>query len=295
MGEAILLVMALIEGAGVVLIHYSTTLYPPILLIALTIAVACIGIWLHSLVTKQSLFAFPRSAWRDVFGVALCIVIIPMPIWYVGTSLSSSINTALLNPAQVVFAFLYGALFFGERIKWRHVLGAISVIVGIGFVVYKGADAVNIGDVLMLLAHAIFPFGNNYAKRALNVMTPLQLIFWRYALGVGFLLLFSYVFEQWPSVEHMIAWSNAWTIVIAGIVIYVLAKICFYVGLPLAGVARSTAIFSASPAFTLLTVFVIFGTRPSVTQWCGFVLTMVGSYLVINWGNTGRNLANTQT
>jgi drug/metabolite transporter (DMT)-like permease len=192
-----------------------------------------------------------------------------------GTRTSSGVSTALLLQSEMVWTLLLSWLVLGECITLRKLAGISIVLLGTLAVLWRGDLAFHTGELLIIGATVLYPFGNACAKRALLEVSPMQVLLLRYLFGIVYLLALAVILNQFYvpfdwSTEHWLV------LVIFSLVVFVASKICWYEGLKRHDLHVSVATVSAVPAVAMVLSFIVLGELPALRQWLGFGLTMVG-------------------
>lgn len=128
--------------------------------------------WLIALIVILP-FAFPhmRRDFQRYLEHAARIVVVSLSgvvafslLVYFGLHHTSGTNALLLNSCIPVLIVLFGAIFFGNRISGRQVLGLFISCIGVLTIIFRGDVAAlaqqsfNSGDLLLLAAMASFAF-----------------------------------------------------------------------------------------------------------------------------------------
>lgn len=280
LGEVCLFITCLLEGLFPIVVHAASGLFPPILFVGVSslIAACILGIVLFA---RGELFrVFPLRVYLLIAGVALFIVM-ALVLIFVGTRTTSSISTALLLQAEMLFTFLFAGIFLGEKLRRMQGFGLLGVLIGTLLVLYNGTFVLNPGDVLILLPTMFMPIGNFLAKRALEVVGPLIVLFYRYVFAALPLLGMSMLFEGIDDISFATFRDHPWILFSYSIFILVLSKTFWYEGLKRLDLGKAVYIVHASPAFSLLFAFVLLREIPTIYQFTGFIVTILGVYLIL--------------
>lgn len=110
-----------------------------------------------------------------LLGIAI-ISAIATGLFFVGTSLTTAINTGLLEQIEPVYAIILGAIFLGERLNMRQFIATLVMVSGAVVVVYRGFDNFNPGDVMILVAPFFFQCSHLLAKKVFNKVSHVYVI-----------------------------------------------------------------------------------------------------------------------
>lgn len=264
------------------LIHYASGIFPPIFLAAASTLIAAACLFIYGIITGKNFFKINKAAKDAIYGITLFIVIIPSLCIFIGTTLTSGINTALLLQAETLFTFFICGLFFKEKMTTAKVTGASIILCGTIAVLYNGGFSLNLGDVLIILGTASYPFGNIYGKKALRQTDPVTILFLRSVIGGGILFVMSLFVEKvWPETMTALA-TDWWVLLFSGVVIYCFSKLLWYEGLKRIEITHAIGISTAMPAISFLFAVGFLKETPTLYQVLGLFLTIIG-LLILTW------------
>lgn len=265
----------LLEAFVPVIAYTASRAFPPVFFLAMSsgIAATVLGLFLG---VKGDLHTLPSA--KNLLlclVVAVLIVVVPFTLIFVGARYTTSVNTAILLQAEVLTTFFVYRLLFHERHTHVQMLGAALMLAGTVTILFRGLFVLNRGDVLILLATTILPFGNYFAKKVLQELSPSQVVFYRYVFAFFILLPLSLLLES-VSIAPLFTPRSLALLLSFSIFIHVFSKVLWYRGFRFIPVSRSIAILSVTPAFSLLLAFVLLHEVPTLYQWIGFAFTMIG-------------------
>ncbi|MBA4336399.1 hypothetical protein C0416_01310 [bacterium] len=276
-GELFIFSQVAIYGLYPVVINYSSKLMPPVLFAGLSILLASVFFFFAVVFQKNFKHIFRWEALKYILLVTLFIVVVPSIFIFTGTSMTSGVNTTILFQTEVIFTFLFVGIFSkSEKITARRLIGAGIVLLGTATILYNGTFDLNLGDILIIIGVAFYPFGNMAAKKALKLVPPTVILFVRSVLGGLTLVCFSLIFENSSSLVLPSVRDYFPLILLNGIVIMFFSKILWYQGLKRIDLTKAVPIDMSFPAFSLLFLFLFVGEVPTLYQWAGLILTLVG-------------------
>lgn len=280
-GVIMILVETLMYSLFPIIISYSTRILPPILFAGLSILTASITLFMVLVFTKQLHTLKNRNLIKYTLGIALFIVIIPSLFIFMGSSMTSGINTTILLQSEILFTFVIFGLFSIEKISLRKILGAFVVLLGTSFIVYNGSADINTGDLLVIAGTFFYPIGHVFAKKALTVGEPSAILFVRSFVGGIVLIFISFVFEDHSDIVANL--SKYWPLVLFnGIFIYHISKFLWYEGIKRVDISKAIPIsVGGYPAFSLIFAMLLLKEIPTVYQWVGFVAIILGVFILI--------------
>ncbi len=278
-GTILIILSTAIWGMFPVLTNYGTKNISPLTFAALTTLVSSIATFLYMISEKKFYQLKERKTHFPLLMITICIVIIPYTLLFIGSSMTSGINTSLLLLSEVVFTLIFTP-FIGERTTGYKLLGAGGIFFGALFILYNGTLAINTGDLLIILSTLTYPIGNFYAKKALNTLSPSVILFVRFLFGGLFILFLSIIFEKDANIIHI--FINFWPIIIiTGFLVLGLNKIIWYEGLKRIDISKSISLGATSPIFSLIVLILFFGEKISIYQTIGIFIMAIGVYFSI--------------
>lgn len=278
-GELMILGQALIYGFFPVMLSYSGGKIPPFFFAGVSSCIS--GCVIGSLLIasrKTSELRHPKAL-PDIFkltffiGLAYCFL-------YLGGSQTTGINISILSQAEIVFTFFFAGLFFGEEMPPKKILAGLFVLHGTLMIVYNGVLHLNPGDLMILLATAIFPFGNRYAKKSMEHVSPQTVLTIRsFLTGFSFLLL-SALLEPaiYAPVELL---KTHWLLfLVNGMLIFSITKVMWYEGLKRIDLSKAITLGMSFTAFGVLYSMLFLQEVPTFYQALGFVVVMTGVFII---------------
>ena len=135
----------------------------------------------------------------------------------------------------------------------------------------------------LFLAIAAASWGLNFhlAHQMLQYSSPLEGGFWRYAFGVGALILFT--IKIWPS--WTIIKPYLWHLFLIGFVGLFIFNYLFFLGLTYTSGVNAALIISLNPALTLIFSKWMLGTRINKNHYLGILVAFIGVVILILKGN----------
>lgn len=279
-GELFILSKMPIVGIFPIIINYVTKLMPPLLFAGASAIVAGLSVFLYLLFTKQLMRPVSRKALGYILGITVFIIIIPSIFIFIGTSMTSSINTTILLQTELLFTFLICGIFYREPITAQKLIGGFFILGGATAVLFNGSFSLNWGDILIILGTAFYPIGNIFAKKALALTGSAFIILLRSIIGGVFLMVLSLVFEKYNMPLTTYVRENFIYILLNGVAIYCVAKLLFYEGLKRIDISRTIAIGIATPAVSLLYAFLFLKEMPDAYQILGLAVILAGLFVI---------------
>lgn len=273
------MVPCIAEGLFPIIANASAQIFPPIFYLAVSLLLASAVLCLLVILTT-GMPVISKQVW--VYSSLIAIFIFTgFSLIFLGTRLTSSINTALLLQTEMLFTFVLSTFILRERLLPIQLAGAVCVLAGTGYILYNGSMQLNSGDMLIIAATAMFPMGNVFAKKALALASPMIVLMLRYIIGGSVLLVLSLLLEDLSPLQGREVLDNWWLIPAYVFIVLTLSKVVWYKGLSMLPLGKAIYIVLSYPAFSLLFAFLLLHEVPTWYQLGGFAFTMFGVYLLV--------------
>ncbi|MEK9132204.1 MAG: DMT family transporter [Patescibacteria group bacterium] len=279
-GELFILAQAALYGFLPIIANYATKLMPPVLFAGVCTSIAALCLLPYIIFTGQIRHLLDKKTLLLLGGITLFIVVIPSIFVFIGTSKTSSINTTILLQTELLFTFIICGIFAGEKITLHKGLGALVLLIGATTVLYQGGLKLNWGDLLIVIGTSFYPIGNILSKKALDLTTPVIILFFRSAFGGAMLIAFSLMFERYDATPFEYIKNNLGSILVCTILVYLISKLFWYQGLKRIKISQATAISICMPAFGLFYAVIFLGEIPTLYQVAGLVVIIAGLVLL---------------
>ena len=245
-----------------------------------------------------TVFIFPlawsafRTHWNQIrrhrwyfFWTALSGITLFNTFVYVAGHYTDAVNLALIGTtSSPVMALILAAIFLKERIGWLRILGLLTCIAGICYLLSKGSwmRLINFhfteGDWWILVAALCFAVYNTLAKKKPVTVPPVFFLFVIFALGT--LLLFP--FYAWEaSHTRPVSWNVNLVLIIVylGLGTSVIAFLCWNAAIARLGAARTALFGNLIPIFSTLEAVWILNEEVTVIHLISGLLVIGGLVL----------------
>lgn len=227
---------------------------------------------------RHDTFKTIKNHWRFVALNSLCNIIIPYILFYVGIQLTSGLHATLLLLAEIPFTVLFTPI-FGEPTTRLKVLGSGLVLCGAAAIVWNDGFGLNVGDLLIILSTAFYPFGNFFAKKAMNHVSSSFIVFGRAAFGGIVLLLLSSIFERDQIAS--LGTNGWWLMLLNGLLVFGVGKIFWFKGFRSMDISKAIALLKTEPLFSLWLVALVLAEPITWYQWIGAGVMIAGVYVTL--------------
>ncbi len=279
--EILVLIACVFEGLFPIFVRVGSAAFPPVLFVAMSTCIA--AVFLGTLAWTRGAFRerIPRAVYGYIAVVALCVMG-GFAMISIGARQTSGINISLLLQTEMLFAFLLCNVVLGEKISVRVLAGMPLIFLGACAVLFNGSFTLNSGDAIILLAAAIFPIGNIFAKKALALTRPVIVLFLRYVFGSVFLFAVSAFMGEFLQWNLGILRVHGWLIVAYAVSVLTLSKLFWYTGLKTLPIGKATQIVGVAPVMGFCFSLLLLHEIPTVYQLIGLVVTVLGVFILVS-------------
>lgn len=277
-GTVLIVIVALFWGMFPIVVNKGSQNIPPLFFAAISTLVGFFTVTALSIVRGSFSKALTKDALKYGLAIGLLNGAIPYSLMFIGSHLTSGINTAALSLSEIIFTLLITP-FFGEKPTTYKTLGGGLVLIGAFLILFKGATEINLGDILVIFSTLTLPFGNYFGKKALaKNITGETIMTIRYAVAAILLLALSLLFED--RTNFISTSLSYWPyILINGVILMGFANSLWYHGLKKIEVSKAVSLLMTYPFFSLIFLVTFFGERPSIYQLTGLVIIVLGGVL----------------
>jgi drug/metabolite transporter (DMT)-like permease len=278
-GEMMVLGQAFVYGLFPVILSYSGGKIPPLFFAGISTLISGTVIYIYLVYTKKTHELLNKKAMPHILRLTLFMVI-GYCFFYIGGSQTTGINISILAQAEIVFTFFFAGLFFGEKMPLKKIMAGLLVMLGTLMILYNGAFSLNPGDLMILAATAIFPFGNKNAKKAMDYVSPQTVLTIRSFLSaIAFLTISAFSESAFTNIPDILS-SNWHLILLNGILIFSLTKVMWYEGLRRIDLTKAITLGMTFTAFGVLYSMILLKEIPTLYQGLGFMVVMLGVFVI---------------
>ena len=265
--------VALIWGMGIVFAKAAIDSFPPILLMAF-----------RFLVTAVMLVWFvprPKDQWRLFFGISLVAATIQYSLTFSGLAGLLAGTAAFVVQLEVPLLVLLGAVLLGEKVPMRTWVGITIAFIGVALIAGEIRLDTKLPSLLLVVAGGLaWATGQTMVRRLKNI-DSLTITAWVAVLATPQLFLASFVIED----GHLAAVRNAGPVVWMAVIYLgvIMTALGYYIwnGLIIRNpVSQVAPVLLLLPMFSSLGGFLFLGEVPSVMEFLGGGVILIGVYLV---------------
>lgn len=221
---------------------------------------------------------FKKESFKYILATTFITGIIYYTLIFFALNYTSTGNVGIISLVEVFFSYVFFHVFKKDFIPKEHVLGAILMIFGASIVLYPNLHEFKVGDILVLVASMIAPFGNFFVRRARKIVGPEAIMFVRsFICSIAFYIL-AVIFKSTATMGDIK--SSFLFIFVNGIFLLGISKIMWIEGIHRISVTKANALSSLSPLLTLFFAWGILKTSPTNWQLISFIPMFFGILLL---------------
>lgn len=210
-----------------------------------------------------------------IFAVAALSGIATL-LFFVGTKLTTGINTSLLSQVEPIYSVILAYFVLGEKRRARE-LGAIALMVfGACVVVFKGFAAINIGDLLIFATPIFYQLSHLVSKNIINELPDITIISAGRLFYGGLALTVIGVAWHPSALWAFFTLSNIIFLVIFALILRTLDSLFWYNALKRLPLSIVSALIPVSLPIAFLGSIIVLKEVPTIQQYIGLFAIMSG-------------------
>lgn len=218
--------------------------------------------------------------WKYISGVIAVTGVLYYVLYFLGLEHTSPGNAAIIALSEVLAAYLFFNVYYGEDFSRGHVVGSLLMVVGAFIVVGKGWQGVNMGDIFVLAASFIAPLGNLFQRELRKIAASESILFVRSVAASAAIFLLAALLGKGASSAQVI--QALPFLLVNGILLLGLSKFLWVEAIHRLPVTKCNALNSAAPFLTLLFAWSLLGQAPDGWQLGALVPLFIGVLLLMD-------------
>jgi len=232
----------------------------------------------------KSIKALKRKDWLRLILIGLIGGSIPFLLFFQGLSLTMAVKGSFIHKTMFIYVSFLAIIFLKEKLNKSLLLGLGALLVGNVLFLQIKPQALQMGDLLILIATLFWAIEIIIAKKALKNLSPKIVAWGRIFFGAMFIFTFLMVTGQAGQIfsYSLIQWQ--WILITS---VFLFAYVfTFYHGLKYVRASVATAILAlGAPITGLITLIAQEGISWNISQIWGVGLMLVGVVLVVGISN----------
>jgi drug/metabolite transporter (DMT)-like permease len=214
-GLFLVILSMIIYGLNPVFANYLVKNIDPFLLAGASFLIASIPLLVQLVVSKDLHYLYKGKFLKSLLFVT-AFALVGDTLFFLGTYLTTGINTAILLQLEPIYALILASIFLGEIIKARQIFAVLTVVLGAIIIVNKGTESLNVGDIFIITAPLFYQLSHLTAKNILNKISNVTIVPAARLLYGGILLTTFALFIK-PELVSGISFTNFNNIILYGL------------------------------------------------------------------------------
>ncbi len=197
-------------------------------------------------------------------------------LFFVGTKLTSGINTSLLSQVEPMYAVILASLFLGEAVGLGAMSAIIVIVIGAGGVVFKGFTAPNIGDILILATPIFYQLSHVVSKKIIHELPDANIIPAARLFYGGLLLTIFGIILHPTALMPFFTLGNILFVLLFALIFRTLDMFLWYQALVRIPLSIASALIPVSLIISFTGSLVILKEIPTIQQYLGLFAMLFG-------------------
>ncbi|MCP4705095.1 MAG: DMT family transporter [candidate division Zixibacteria bacterium] len=186
-------------------------------------------------------------------------------------------TVSFLSRFEVIAVLLFAFIFLKERLKLIELIGAFITIGGIFVLKFKTNIVISQAASLMILSSFFFAIAEVLIKKNINIIGTIRFIFWRNLFAI---LIFYGILIYHNQQVILIDYGTMFLTAITAFLLPVMGRLTYIEALKRIKVSRAALITQSMPIFTAIFALIILGTYPTLIEWFGGALIILGILII---------------
>jgi drug/metabolite transporter (DMT)-like permease len=212
----------------------------------------------------------PAFAGITILGVASTALL------FYGTTLTSGVNTGLLLQIEPLYSVVIAALLLGEAVHAPALLATLFMMAGAAFVIYRGSEGLNRGDLLIAFTPCLQQLSHVITKKIILKVPDKNAIPAVRLLVAGIVLTGIAVSVHPDSVGQLAVPANWLALLLFGLVFRSLDFFLWYESLERIPLSRASATIPVSVAVSFAGSMLLLGEKILLRHLAGLALILTG-------------------
>ncbi len=270
----LILTIMVLWGMYPLFTHYFVRTLDPIFLVSVSTLISALPFMIKALFQKNLSRIFSGKILKKLFIMAI-FGALGSVFLFVGTKLTTGVNTGLLLQIEPIYSLILGTIFFGEVIGKKKFTATLLMVLGAMVIIYKPGLSPNIGDIFIILTTLMFQISHTFAKKLMDKGEDISIILAGRQLYAGILLvIFALIFnksffELFGSVQSLVSASYL------GLSLSIIVLL-WYLAIKRMPLSTASSFLPLTALVALLGSALLLKETISTQQYIGFALIVTG-------------------
>lgn len=220
------------------------------------------------------------SEFRQPLMIIASLTTIASILFFLGTKMTTGINTSLLMQLEPFYGTVLAAIFLGEVISRLQVLATTTMVTGAVIVVWQGMAGLNLGDLFISIMPLFFQISHLTAKKIIDKVSDANVIPCARLLYSGIFLSVIAILLNPRTLTQLLILNNLLAIVFFGLIFRSLDFILWYQGIKRVPLSKASSLLPLSVAISFFGSVLILGETATTNQFLGLALIFTGLVLL---------------
>ncbi len=220
-----------------------------------------------------------KEAWIDIIIASFFIGVFYYGLYFIGLKFTTAGNASIASLMELFFSFLVLGVWGKEKIYLKKVIGAVLMFIGALILLLPKASGINYGDLIIVSATIITPFGNYFMQRARKKVSSITIMFVRSfisSISLFFLALFFFPLPTFTDIT-----SSLIFLIPNGIIFLGLSKILWIEGIHRIQITKANSLSTITPLFTIIFSYFLLKEVITTNQIFGAIPIIIGANLIL--------------
>jgi len=186
-------------------------------------------------------------------------------------------TVSFLSRVEVIFTIVLAFIFLKERLKIIELIGGAVAILGVLLLKYETNLVISKAATLMIASAFFFTVAEILVKRFVNEIGTVRFVFIRNLFAVVF---FFAIVHLRGKAFYIPDTTTLGMTFLAALLLPILGRLTYIKALQRINISRAALITQSTPLFTALFAFLILKTYPTLMEWLGGLLIIMGVVIV---------------
>lgn len=248
--------------------NYFVKSYDPIVFVGLAMLIGSLPFVVSLQIKGNQKYIFGNTKYFARLISIAALSGLGMMLFFLGTKLTSGINTSLLSQVEPIYSVIIAYFILGEKRKIREVGAIIFMVLGACIVVFRGFNIPNIGDLFIFIAPAFYQLSHVVSKKIIgevpdNIIPGARLFYGGLAVTIIGII--------WhpASISAFLGWSQVLSVVLFALIFQTLDMFFWYTSLKKLPLSIASSLIPASLLVAFAGSIILLKEIPTVQQYIG--------------------------
>jgi len=249
-------------------------------LISLVLSSFFAGLFFAGMVTIKKHWheVLNKAALKNILVVTFFLGILYYLFTFIGLQHTSAGNASIVAMTEVFFSFLFFHVLRKEHLPKMQLIGAGLMVIGALIILAPNFTHFQLGDMLILIAAAVAPFGNLFIQKARKQVSSETIMMVRSFLSSAIILIVALSINtpiSLPAIQQSLI-----LILINGFLLLGISKVFWIEGIHRIPVPTANALGCVVPLITLIVAWLVLHQSPTLWQLLSLIPICAGVYFI---------------